>query len=82
MFRVFNHTDNTRTLPYLEYFAKLLGAPGSPNYRAYGHLHYFEKLDFCHTTVCNDEEDDTALLFSAAIMGDAEKDLPHLEVGR
>ena len=66
-------------LSILRIFTKLLGAPGSPTYRAHGHLPYFEKLEVSHTTVCND---DAVSLFSTAIMVDAAKDPPHLEVGR
>ena len=40
--RVFSRADNTRTPPYLEYFARLLGAPGSPTYRAYGQLSFLK----------------------------------------
>ena len=43
-----------------EMFRKLLGVPGSPTYRPYGRLPYFEKLEVGHTTVCNDKGDDAA----------------------
>ena len=59
--RVFDHTDNTRILPYLEF------------------LQNFYKGG--HTMVCN-KEDDAASLVSTAIMGDAARDPPRLQVGR
>ena len=82
-----NESSSPRLLSYgrhgnpsiLRIFTKLLGAPGSPTYRAHGHLPYFEKLKASHTTVCNN---DVASLFSAAIMVYAAKDPPHLQVGR